>query len=79
MWYSIRKRKGYGLGYAESADGVYWVRKDEAAGIACSDGGWDSEMICYTAVVPADGRWLMFYNGNGYGQTGVGVAVADRD
>ena len=79
MWYSIRKRNGYGLGYAESADGLGWVRKDEAAGIACSDKGWDSEMICYTAVVPADGKWLMFYNGNGYGRTGVGVAVADPD
>lgn len=79
MWYSVRKRKGYGLGYAESADGLGWVRKDEAAGISCSDGGWDSEMICYTAVVPADGGWLMFYNGNGYGRTGVGVAVAAPD
>jgi hypothetical protein len=31
-------------------------------------------MICYAAIVPSKGRWLMFYNGNGYGRTGVGVA-----
>lgn len=79
MWYSIRNRSGYGLGYAESADGLGWVRKDEAVGIACSDAGWDSEMICYTAVVPANDGWLMFYNGNGYGRTGMGVAVAELD
>jgi hypothetical protein len=79
MWYSIRRRSGYGLGYAESTDGLSWVRKDEAVGIDCSDSGWDSEMICYTAIVPANGRWLMFYNGNGYGRTGVGVAVSDAD
>jgi predicted GH43/DUF377 family glycosyl hydrolase len=77
MWYSIRKRTGYALGYAESTDGLNWVRRDDAVGIACSDRGWDSEMICYAAVVPANGRYLMFYNGNGYGRTGVGVAVAD--
>jgi hypothetical protein len=79
MWYSIRQRRGYRLGYAESADGLCWTRNDRRAGIGCSDAGWDSEMICYAAVVPAKDRWLMFYNGNGYGRTGVGVAVADAD
>jgi hypothetical protein len=77
MWYSIRARSGYRLGYAESPDGLAWRRDDERAGIGCSTAGWDSEMICYAAIVPMPDRWLMFYNGNGYGRTGVGVAIAD--
>jgi predicted GH43/DUF377 family glycosyl hydrolase len=77
MWYSVRRRNGYGLGYAESADGLSWTRNDGQVGVGCSDAGWDNEMICYAAVVPTNGKWLMFYNGNGYGRTGVGVAVAD--
>lgn len=33
--------------------------------------GWDSEMVCYPYIIDN----LMFYNGNGYGKTGIGVAV----
>jgi predicted GH43/DUF377 family glycosyl hydrolase len=74
MWYSIRRRTGYGLGYATSSDGLAWSRRDGEVGIGPSESGWDSEMICYAAIVPGKDRWLMFYNGNGYGRTGVGVA-----
>lgn len=43
MWYSIRTRsKGYRLGYAESNDGINWLRKDGEVGIDVSSDGWDS-------------------------------------
>jgi hypothetical protein len=35
-------------------------------------------MICYPCVVEVDGRTLMFYNGNGFGQTGFGYAVLEE-
>jgi predicted GH43/DUF377 family glycosyl hydrolase len=79
MWYSIRGRDSYRVGYAVSPDGLRWTRRDDEAGIAASESGWDSEMICFAAVVPAKDRWVMFYNGNGYGRTGVGVAVTDPE
>lgn len=79
MWYSIRRVSGYRIGYATSPDGLQWTRRDDEAGIDCSDSGWDCEMICYAAVVPTKNNWFMFYNGNGYGRTGVGVAVLDAD
>lgn len=75
MLYSIRLRLiGYRLGYARSVDGLSWKRHDHWAGLDVSPGGWDSEMVCFGAIVdtPTD-RWL-FYNGNGYGATGFGVA-----
>jgi hypothetical protein len=36
-------------------------------------------MICFPCIVDAGGRRLMFYNGNGHGSTGFGVAVLEAD
>jgi hypothetical protein len=80
MWYSIRSRsRPYRIGYAESRDGMSWQRLDDRAGIAASASGWDSEMICYAAVLDVKGRRLMFYNGNRHGVTGFGCAILERD
>ena len=76
MWYSIRSRSApYRIGYAESSDGLDWVRKDGLSGIERSSEGWDSEMICYPCVIRAGGKYRMFYNGNSHGATGFGHAV----
>ncbi len=79
MWYSIRSmgKVSYRIGYAESIDGLTWIRKDQESGIALSDSGWDSEMICYPCVVDVKGKRYMFYNGNRHGLTGFGCAVLD--
>jgi hypothetical protein len=79
MWYSIRSHsRPYRIGYAESADGLCWERRDHEAGIEASASGWDSEMICYAAVIDVNGRRLLFYNGNRHGATGFGVAELER-
>ncbi|HEV2721438.1 MAG TPA: hypothetical protein VG323_15560, partial [Thermoanaerobaculia bacterium] len=75
MWYSIRSfAHPYRLGYAESSDGVSWTRRDGNAGIAASESGWDSEMICYAYVLDAAPHRYLFFNGNQHGSTGFGVA-----
>ena len=80
MWYSIRSTaEPYRIGYAESDDGREWSRLDDSVGIARSTSGWDSQMICFAAVVDAGGQRLMFYNGNNHGATGFGVAVLEAD
>lgn len=77
MWYSVRSfSEPYRIGYAESADGLTWTRRDAEAGIERSPAGWDSAMICYPNVVRVHGRLLMFYNGNQHGATGFGYAEA---
>ncbi|PYT05760.1 MAG: hypothetical protein DMF60_10925 [Acidobacteria bacterium] len=79
MWYSHREGKGsYRVGYAESADGLYWERRDEESGIEISASGWDSEMIAYPFVFGDKDKRYMLYNGNGYGKTGIGLAVLDQ-
>ena len=78
MWYSIRIAGiGYRLGYAESDDGLTWERLDERAGLDVSADGWDSDMIGLACIQPTPHGTYMFYNGNAYGETGFGVAVAE--
>lgn len=76
MWYCVRGQ-AYKLGYAESVDGLRWERKDTLAGLETSPGSWDSEMIAYPYVYSFKGNQFMFYNGNDYGQTGVGLAILE--
>jgi predicted GH43/DUF377 family glycosyl hydrolase len=76
MWYSIRSfSKEYRLGYAESQDGLQWVRKDNEVGISPSVTSWDSEMMLCPCIQETRFGTYMFYNGNNYGETGFGVAV----
>jgi hypothetical protein len=82
MWFCYRDtidfRDGngsYRIGYAQSLDGKTWSRDDSVAGIDVGETGWDSTMLCYPSVVEANGELLMFYNGNSFGQTGIGCAV----
>jgi hypothetical protein len=86
MWYSYRgikdyrtnKAQSYRIGYAESFDGIKWIRKDEEVGIDVSERGWDSEMIAYPYVYEHKGRKYMLYNGNGFGKSGFGYAILDE-
>lgn len=82
MWFSYRsmadyrtvRGKSYRIGYAESNDGLVWSRLDDQVGIGLSDEGWDSCMLAYPEVVDVGGHRYMFYNGNGFGQSGFGYA-----
>lgn len=74
MWYTYRGEK-YRIGYAESQDGIKWMRKDNEAGIEPSEQGFDSEEVCYPMVFRHDGDLYMLYCGNGYGKTGFGIAM----
>jgi hypothetical protein len=78
MWYSYRG-DAYRIGYAESVDGLEWERRDAGAGIDVSADGWDSQMIEYPCVFEHGGDSLMLYNGNGYGATGIGLAVLESN
>lgn len=77
MWFSYRSGTGetYRVGYAHSSDGLQWHLSLEQTGITVSSQGWDSEMIEYPFVFDHRGNRYMLYNGNGYGETGFGIAV----
>lgn len=65
----------YRLGYATSTDLEHWQRDDAAAGlITGTEGEWDHEMVAYPAFAEFAGERWMFYNGNGFGREGFGLA-----
>ena len=83
MWFAYRGandyrggKNSYRIGYAHSSDLLHWIRDDDLAGITVSDQGWDSNLITYPYVIKIKDQILMFYNGNGFGATGFGYAVA---
>ena len=79
MFFSSRTRsRGYRLGYAESTDGLHWMRDDSRISLDVSPNGWDSEMVAYASVVPWGNRTYLFHNGNDCGKTGFGYAVLER-
>lgn len=86
MWFSYRSWKdyrggagSYRMGYASSEDGLHWQRDDDAAGIDVSADGWDSEMIAYGSVIETPAGRYLFYNGNGFGESGFGYAQWRED
>lgn len=81
MWYSYRGgllSKAYRIGYAESINGKVWIRKDDEIGLDVTPETWDSDMICYPFVFDHNQKRYMLYNGNGYGKTGIGLAVLEN-
>jgi hypothetical protein len=76
MWFAVRGER-YRIAYASSIDGVHWTRADTESGLTPSGDGWESEMVEYPYVFDWAGRRYMLYNGNGFGRTGVGLAVQE--
>ncbi|NLE46408.1 MAG: hypothetical protein GX620_16965 [Chloroflexi bacterium] len=73
MWFCTRSAgSSYRIGYAESVDGRHWSRAP--SGIEPSADGWDADMVEYAYVLKENQEYLMFYNGNGFGASGTGVA-----
>jgi hypothetical protein len=89
MWYSPRSYQNfrgknadgsYRIGYAESSDGLHWERMDEMVGIDVSSGhDWDSEMVAYASVANLNSKYVMLYNGNGFGKSGFGYAISKKN
>jgi hypothetical protein len=86
MWFSSRGRLGedglpdppYRLAYARSGDGITWRRLDRFLSFENppQPGDWDSRMQEYPCAVADGDEFLVFYNGNGFGQAGFGFARA---
>jgi hypothetical protein len=81
MWFSYRDDGArYRLGFAYSDDGVTWNRRDHEAGIDVgAPGDWDSDEIGLGAMISTGRAAYLFYNGNGLGRTGIGVARLGGD
>jgi hypothetical protein len=75
--YRTNPNRSYRIGYADSHDGITWVRRDQEVGISRSVSGWDSEMMEYCHVYEHNAKNYVLYNGNGFGRSGFGYAILD--
>jgi len=76
MWYA-RRRPHYELGFARSADGVRWERRDQDLRFVGTPEPWEDRERSYPFVFDHRGHRYMLYNGNGYGREGFGIAVLE--
>lgn len=59
-----------------SSDGIDWERHNGDIGIGLSETGWDSQTLCYPALLNNGDHTLMIYNGNQMGVHGFGGAIS---
>lgn len=80
MWYSYRG-DAYKIGYAESENGIQFHRFDSnmQSFKFGKDGEWDHDMLAYAYVFEDNGEYTMLYNGNGYGKSGIGLAMLNKE
>jgi len=71
MWFSSRATKeipSYSIKYAESKDGITWVRKNKEVNLKVSADGWDSEMICYPSFLTIKDSAICYTTVTGMGK-----------
>jgi hypothetical protein len=69
--YYIGGEDRYQIRYGESEDGISWSETEQLF-IPLDD--WDSKMQCFPHLVRVGEKIYMFYNGDGFGEEGMGVA-----
>ena len=72
-WVSV-KGEGYEIRSAYSEDLRNWKWSEERFGLRPSGMNGESHEVCYSHVVEIAGSRLMFFNGDGFGKTGIGIA-----
>jgi hypothetical protein len=76
MWFCARRER-YIIVSAASRDGIDWVRDPVPALLPTGrTGDFDGEQTAYPALCRVGDRLFMFYNGDRFGQTGIGLVEA---
>jgi hypothetical protein len=80
LWFSVfcMEGRGYRLNYARSRDGLHWERFADREVIPLTPGGFDSVNQSYANVIESGDELWMFYSGNQFGTTGIGLATMKK-
>lgn len=70
--------QAYRIGYARSEDGTHWKRLDDEFEMIGTRDDWESKMNCYPFFIEIKKNKYLFYNGNGFGQSGFGIAKLEE-
>ena len=74
LWLSLREENSYRL-IGGRLEGQAFIRDPSLDIAPAPANGWDSQMTEYAAPAIALERLVVLYNGNGFGKTGLGVAI----
>jgi hypothetical protein len=73
--YRTDPSRSYRIGFGESLDGRQFKRLDSTMNaFSMNRAQWESEMQAYPHVFDWNDSRMMLYNGNGFGQSGIGLA-----
>ena len=78
MWYAAVDNP-YGpwrIGYAESKDGISWVRNDEPVLDTGQYGEWDESGVSYPRVIKEGNKYILWYSGINGGSLRIGIALS---
>jgi predicted GH43/DUF377 family glycosyl hydrolase len=81
MWLSVftmQEGGGYRLNYARSKNGLDWERFADEEVMPLTPGGFDSNHQSYANVIEQGDELWMFYVGNAFGSTGIGLATMKK-
>lgn len=86
LWYSVRnatdyrenKINSYRIKCSESTDLINWKRTTELGLDVENSGDWENLMVEYPHIFEFENQIYMFYNGNGFGETGFGYAILSQ-
>jgi len=86
MWYSVRDKlnyrdnpiHSYKIKSAKSKNGINWIKNNYPELDVSENEKWDSQMVCYPYVIDNQNELIMFYNGNNFGNTGIGYAIQTK-
>jgi predicted GH43/DUF377 family glycosyl hydrolase len=69
----------YVMAYATSDDALHWKRRDDLFDLKPSGipGDWESDAVTYPVKLTWRNRNYLFYNGNNFGETGLGYATLE--
>ena len=77
MWFS-HARTAYRIRYAESLDGIDWEHSPVTPVLGPGAAGdWDSDKVEYPEIDVVDGKYRMWFCGNGYGTVGYAEGVPE--
>ena len=68
----------YSISCAQSEDLINWQRVNSVLDLNMEDVGIFSEMVCYPCLIITPTKVFIFYTGDGYGKSGIGIGEMRR-
>jgi len=78
MFYSYRG-KNYKIGYAKINKKKHLIRRDQKIKFFNNIDKFDSSTREYSSIIKYKNKFFMFYNGNNFGEKGIGLAYITED